>query len=346
MADDRIQRISNISKTDNSTPELTPTSFMNGLKSNLKSDFMEREIIISGIFVQSESGNYKGRGYFYDRIFEEGTGQSVSVKVPEFIHREIEPGDWVKFRCWCWGRVDKDGRISPCLDVSEYLNKTEKKLTFNDILKYEVLVEKSKKGNKDVKSIITKNARARKNTSILLVCGNSAIVDKDVMTALGASAKYYSIEIQRITLSSENDIEDMAIGVHTSGSKYDLVAIIRGGGDLQLFNIPWVSKWIVGIDQALLVALGHASDRTLTDEVADQSFTTPTALGIFLRDTVNEELHLMDSEARQKSEAVDSELRRKRKQNYLLLASIITGLLIGTIFGMKIYPYIFAVIQK
>jgi exodeoxyribonuclease VII large subunit len=59
----------------------------------------------------------------------------------------------------------------------------------------------------------------------------------------------------------------------------DVIILARGGGaleDLMAFNSEIVCRAIAGATTPVVSAIGHESDRTLSDEVADQRASTPT----------------------------------------------------------------------
>lgn len=70
----------------------------------------------------------------------------------------------------------------------------------------------------------------------------------------------------------------------------DLIAIIRGGGsasDLMGFDKEGVACAIAKSSKPILTGIGHQIDRTVSDEVANQSLKTPTAVAQFLVEKVS-----------------------------------------------------------
>src|SRR5262245_30052899 len=69
----------------------------------------------------------------------------------------------------------------------------------------------------------------------------------------------------------------------------DAIALTRGGGQTvhDLDNDDLISA-VASSPVPVLVALGHATDDLVVARVADASFPTPTALGAFLRQTVEQ----------------------------------------------------------
>ncbi|MEW6557554.1 MAG: exodeoxyribonuclease VII large subunit [Elusimicrobiota bacterium] len=69
----------------------------------------------------------------------------------------------------------------------------------------------------------------------------------------------------------------------------DVITIVRGGGsasDLMGFDKEGVAVAIANSKKPVLTGIGHQIDRTVSDEVANQSFKTPTATAQFIVEKV------------------------------------------------------------
>lgn len=84
-------------------------------------------------------------------------------------------------------------------------------------------------------------------------------------------------------MQGEQAAGEIAAAIHqinqTGG--YDCICIVRGGGsfsDLFPYNMPEVLSAIGYSKIVVAVAIGHTGDSLLCDKVADESFSTPTAL--------------------------------------------------------------------
>ncbi|MHC5353331.1 exodeoxyribonuclease VII large subunit [Myroides sp. LJL115] len=66
---------------------------------------------------------------------------------------------------------------------------------------------------------------------------------------------------------------------------YDVVVLLRGGGaamDLDVFNNLALSKCIATFHTPVFTAIGHQTDTSVVDFVANHSFKTPSAAGAFI----------------------------------------------------------------
>lgn len=69
------------------------------------------------------------------------------------------------------------------------------------------------------------------------------------------------------------------------GSKFEVIALIRGGGsklDLEVFNSYSIAREIALHDKPILTGIGHETDVSVADLVANKYHKTPTALGSYL----------------------------------------------------------------
>lgn len=99
------------------------------------------------------------------------------------------------------------------------------------------------------------------------------------------------------------------------------------------------------LEPACVTALGHEEDETLLDKVADKVISTPTALGTYLRDLV-EEAHAIDTRAKeavraettkefeQKLKDETARLEREYKSSrgvpgWVVLVAVILGIVLG-----------------
>ncbi|MBS4020868.1 MAG: hypothetical protein KGZ79_00395 [Dethiobacter sp.] len=92
---------------------------------------------------------------------------------------------------------------------------------------------------------------------------------------------FFKMELYPTNLFSPEDVANSIIKADRRDN--DLLVVSRGGGSrLEVFNQLPVLAAINGAKKPVLVAVGHAQDITLADEVADIHAPTPTAAGELL----------------------------------------------------------------
>ena len=98
----------------------------------------------------------------------------------------------------------------------------------------------------------------------------------------------------------------------------DLIILARGGGsteDLMCFNSETVARTVFGLTTPIISAIGHESDYSLTDFVADMRASTPTAAANLAVPNAEELLNDLESLAQALTE--DMEQRVQLAKSYL-----------------------------
>ena len=117
---------------------------------------------------------------------------------------------------------------------------------------------------------------------IAVITSGSSAALQDILSVVGrrnpfVSLRVFSVSVQGITAASEII---KAIGIINDDPCYDLVIIARGGGsaeDLWYFNDELLARSAASLKVPFLSAVGHETDTTLLDEVADLRAATPSA---------------------------------------------------------------------
>lgn len=132
-----------------------------------------------------------------------------------------------------------------------------------------------------------------------------AQVDRDFIGGLAGAAQ--SVVIKTVPISMTNAASLARAIAEADG---DVIAVVRGGGDAVQFEIFDHEDVLTAIGEAnafCLLGLGHSTNDTLADLLADHSASTPSAAGVFIRDEVAKLTKLqvaLDAAAAARAEAV------------------------------------------
>lgn len=110
-------------------------------------------------------------------------------------------------------------------------------------------------------------------------------------------------------------------------SSFDCICIVRGGGsftDLFTYNMPEVMEAIAGSILPVAVAVGHDSDHSLCDKVADASFSTPTALALELSNRKKQYINA-------KSQTLRDRTAMETQNRHMIVGVVIIAALISII---------------
>ncbi len=118
--------------------------------------------------------------------------------------------------------------------------------------------------------------------AIGIITSPAAAALRDVVTTLRRRMPGIPVIIYPTPVQGEGAAEKISEAVHTAGrrAECDVLILCRGGGsieDLWSFNEEIVARAISACPIAIVTGVGHETDFTIADFVADQRAPTPTA---------------------------------------------------------------------
>jgi len=233
--------------------------------------------------VYQDRGRKSYRGYYYDRLQDELSGQIVTIKVPDRIKHTITHENLYLFKGFLDKTVRRDGVVEPVFTVAELGGAVASGLSSRAEKRATIQQQKANAGYRDLDRAIKQKLYQGERPHIALICGATSIVLEDVTSALKEASASYDLTEHRINLSSKEAIIGAFAQFDNSG--YDAVAVVRGGGHgLEIFDDVAIAKASLELQPIVVTAIGHAQDVTLLQQIADKKFTTPTALGTYLRE--------------------------------------------------------------
>ncbi|NLY65490.1 MAG: exodeoxyribonuclease VII large subunit [Alcaligenaceae bacterium] len=115
-----------------------------------------------------------------------------------------------------------------------------------------------------------------------VVTSLSAAALHDVLTALARRAPYVPVIIYPAQVQGQDAVASLVAALNQAGQRQevDVLLLVRGGGsieDLWCFNNEALARVIAGVDIPVISGVGHETDFTIADFVADLRAPTPTA---------------------------------------------------------------------
>lgn len=123
---------------------------------------------------------------------------------------------------------------------------------------------------------------------------------RDVIKIIKRRNKSVKIAVVPVLVQGEYAVESIVKGIHlvNQWAKADTIILGRGGGsmeDLSAFNHEKVARAIFSSDIPVISAVGHETDFTIADFVADVRASTPSAAAeIAVKNTEDASQHLQD----------------------------------------------------
>lgn len=233
--------------------------------------------------------------------------------VPTGIRDQVKAGDVVQLSGTITKTVnDYDGKIELMLRVSGLLGKRENEISEEELERLKLLQQKASKGSKPVDSLLESLLFSEeRQPKIALVYAESSITDADFRARVQSASG--SIDFKEFR-QSFNDVQGFSqlMGELDNGG-YDILCIIRGGGvGLDVFENPKMATVMLGLTTPTIAAIGHEVDTPLLCKVSDRNIGTPSLLGQYFKDMVENV-----SEKKTKSRASLTEKIKKQFQEQL-----------------------------
>ncbi|MBQ7653301.1 MAG: exodeoxyribonuclease VII large subunit [Clostridia bacterium] len=141
---------------------------------------------------------------------------------------------------------------------------------------------------------------------ICVVTSATGAVIRDIVMTVRNKNKLLDIHVYDVRVQGESAANDMINALKTVDALgYDCLVLARGGGsfeDLMPFNDEGLARCIADLDTPIVSAVGHETDFSISDFVADARAATPTAAAELVAINVDEfvrgvkaELYLLNS---------------------------------------------------
>lgn len=285
----------------------TPDSLANILNNTLQSPIDRRRFLIEGVYADGK-GKLYGQSY-YDTLVDTATQRKLTLRVPKTLKPQLLDGLRYTFS----GYLNRSIPNRPDLGISLHFNIVEVvgdagRPPIDDGGGADLLAKKSESGFKNVEKFIFSQLSQDKKVVVHLIVGNEAITDNDLILGMGDALSVYDLQEHRINL---NDVEEIVSRITGLDQEDEcIIAVVRGGGELAIFDDERIAGRVLSLDNILVTAIGHTTDVSLLDRVADRSFATPSFLGAFFKEAV-----ARVAQSTEDSDRRDSTVKRLREDN-------------------------------
>lgn len=133
----------------------------------------------------------------------------------------------------------------------------------------------------------------------VLTALTGAVIKDFIVTTKNEKGRYL-IDVWNIPVQNIENAQVIADTILKAGShteRYDVIVVMRGGGsmeDLAVFNQEVVARAAAASKVPLISAVGHETDFTIIDYVADYRAATPTAAAVYLSASYKEAQQLLE----------------------------------------------------
>jgi len=252
-------------------PKIFSVSEINRLVKKVLTDSFD------SVWIKGEISNFikASSGHWYFTI-KDNTSQvrcTMFRGKNNFVNWDVKDGDLVEIYCHI-GLYEARGEYQ--LNV----NKIQKSGLGELFEAFQLLKTKlEKEGLFDEKNKRSIPAYVKK---IGVISSESGAVIKDIISTINRRNKYINIIIYPTQVQGSKSIENIISAIQSANirNEVDVLIIARGGGsieDLWSFNDERVGRAIASSNIATISAVGHETDFTIADFIADLRAPTPTA---------------------------------------------------------------------
>lgn len=239
-------------------------------------------ISVRGIYIGDPNAR-EYSGYVYESIKGENDNASLKIKVPVKVRSKLQSKQIYVFS----GLIEKkigNSTVELVFCIDTVLATEQSQYSEAELEGFKLIQRKVSIGFVDVEAKIRQSIYDNRKLRIANIFGESAIVDKDFTKGIAGAIVNFEIQNFRCNLSQPLKIIETLKGLSNMG--YDIIAIVRGGGELSTLSEPAIANQVLQLKCAFVCAIGHAVNSTLLDKVADKSFELPLDYGVKLREIV------------------------------------------------------------
>ncbi len=237
----------------------------------------ENDFILNGMWVRGEISNlnYNKSGHIYFTLKDNTSAINVVMfrDYSMLLPFELENGMEV-IVCGYVSLYEKTGQYQLYAEIIDPVGAGELALKFEELKKR---LEKEGYFDEDYKREICKNPKR-----IIVITSPTGAAVRDIIKISKRRNRGIEIFVVPVLVQGENAPDDIVRGLRLANEwgQADTIILGRGGGsfeDLNAFNDERVAKAIFSSKIPVVSAVGHETDFTIADFVADLRASTPSA---------------------------------------------------------------------
>jgi exodeoxyribonuclease VII large subunit len=167
-------------------------------------------------------------------------------------------------------------------------------------------------------------------TRVALVAGAGTAAAADVDAVLQASGISWRVLRRSVPMAGPSAPAAIAAAIgELAAEDPEVIVVARGGGgraELGCWDSAEVAQAIAGCRVPVWTAIGHASDSTVADLVANRAFATPTAAAGALVEGVQAAARARAATVAERAHAAEVATQRARARNARVVAALAVGL--------------------
>jgi hypothetical protein len=270
---------------------LTPSAFLEAMAARL--DRLHgadaAPVLLRAIPIKTSGTGREYSGFVYATLRDPRTSDAIDARIPVSLAGGLE---WNREAVFV-GLVHykaRRGELRPEFRVDAVHEAGPLRLPSKDELlqRWSAAIARPKR---DVRAVLQGPA-----PRLAIITGVGSVAVDDIRAQLREAEDDLTLDLVRVSMHRPTDVAKAI----RQAADVQAIALTRGGGsDVHELDAEELIAAVASSPVPVLVALGHASDELVVGRVADVCFPTPTALGAWLWDVVEDKLR----QARQTEEA-------------------------------------------
>lgn len=278
-----------------------------------KQDVNLKIIYLRGIYLKNPKHDPRWI-YRYDILRDEDTQTEITLQISQKLCSELKDGNLVTVGGVLGKRVQNNSHIQLMLVVSRVEIVQEQVVDEEEQKRIEFRRKKVQIGYKNIDGVLEQKLFIDERPRVALVFAATSITMSDFNAGINAAKSAIDFYEQRVNFANTKELT--ALLKELDQQKYDVIALVRGGGGgIESLDELDVLDMIVEMQTPIIAAIGHVEEKLFIKQIVDKEAPTPNGLGQYFSDLVE-----TVSEKKNKSRAVLTEQIKKQFQEQLIAA--------------------------
>ena len=252
-------------------------------------NFLERGksngvVWLRGIYIQRPNQNNQWAAY-YDELRDVDSNTSITLKINRQDRQKLKPNSLVQIGGLVELNPYTNGTIQIVVTVTRYEIIKDQFVTEQDIKRSEIRIAKTKRGFKNVDSVLEDKLFRDERPKVALVFASTSITMADFNAGVNAAA--VKIDFTELRQSFGNGTALASFLKQQDAVRYDTIALIRGGGNgIEALDDINVLQTVSEMNTPIICAIGHVGEELFLKSIADKVAPTPNGLGQYFSEMV------------------------------------------------------------
>lgn len=262
----------------------TPLEIIGIYRSYFERGKTNNVVWLRGIYVQRPNQN-RNWATAFDDLRDVNSNNSVTLKIAWNDRDKLKNNSLVQIGGLIEISPFQNGTIQISVNVTRVEIIKDQFVNEQDLKRQEIRVAKTKRGFKNVDSVLEDKIFRNERPKVALVFAQTSNTMSDFEAGVNAASVQIDFNRTRQSFGSPTTLSVYLKGLDTQG--YDVIALIRGGGNGResLDEIP-VLQTVAQLNTPIICAIGHVEEELFLKCIADKVASTPNGLGQYFSEMV------------------------------------------------------------